>query len=397
VSYLWTLPNGATGTSNADTITIDFDSTALSGNISVQGQNICGDGVSSTLPVNVTPLVEPAGAITGDSSVCIGQTAVTYSVPVIANALNYIWTLPAGVSGSSTTNSITVDFGLSALSGLISVKGTNSCGDGITSNKTISVNPVYAFTQSHSMCDGETYVWQGTQYTTAGTYTATYLTIHGCDSIYTLNLTVDPAYAFTENHSMCNGETYVWQGTQYGTAGTYLANYGTIHGCDSIYTLDLTVNTVDTGVTVSGITLTANSLSDAYQWIDCNNGFSPINGAINQTYTATANGDYAVILTQGLCTDTSECRQITAVGIDPAEINHAIKAFPNPFTNELTLEITGALGCTNFEILNSIGQSFSKGSFSKKSVIQTSAWVPGAYIIKFDRGKTWEFIKMIKQ
>jgi len=77
-----------------------------------------------------------AGIISGSSSVCQGQSEVTYSVPEIDNASAYTWT------GTSTTNSITVNYGISAVSGNITVKGNNACGDGIHSSLEIKVNPI---------------------------------------------------------------------------------------------------------------------------------------------------------------------------------------------------------------------------------------------------------------
>lgn len=83
-----------------------------------------------------------AGTIVGDSSVCIGQNNVTYIVPPVTYATSYIWTLPSGVNGSSTSNSITVDFGSSAVSGNITVTGSNPTGNSTTSSIAITVNPI---------------------------------------------------------------------------------------------------------------------------------------------------------------------------------------------------------------------------------------------------------------
>ena len=81
-----------------------------------------------------------AGAISGNTTVCKGQNGVTYSVPSIANATAYVWTLPNGVTGSSTTNSITVNYGTTAVTGNITVKGTNNCGNGVASTLAVVVN-----------------------------------------------------------------------------------------------------------------------------------------------------------------------------------------------------------------------------------------------------------------
>jgi len=139
-SYIWTLPAGATGTSTTNSITIDYGMSAVSGNITVKGHNINGDGTASTMVITVNALPASAGTITGTTTVCQGQNSVTYTVATIANATSYLWTLPAGATGTSTTKSITVDYGASAVSGSITVKGQSSCGDGTASELAITVN-----------------------------------------------------------------------------------------------------------------------------------------------------------------------------------------------------------------------------------------------------------------
>jgi hypothetical protein len=96
---------------------------------------------SNSIPVLVGSLPANAGSISGTTSVCQGQNSVTYSVPPITNATSYIWTLPSGVNGSSSTNSINVNFSISAISGNVIVKGANTCGQGAMSNLSITVIP----------------------------------------------------------------------------------------------------------------------------------------------------------------------------------------------------------------------------------------------------------------
>lgn len=56
ISYEWTLPNGATGTSNTSSITVNYSPAALSGNITVRGMSNYGAGNISTLAITVLPL-----------------------------------------------------------------------------------------------------------------------------------------------------------------------------------------------------------------------------------------------------------------------------------------------------------------------------------------------------
>ncbi|MDP2058801.1 MAG: hypothetical protein Q8J97_03610, partial [Flavobacteriaceae bacterium] len=104
------------------------------------GQNTSGNvQASDVLTVTIAPVPANAGTISGTTFVYKGQQGVVYTVPAINNATTYIWTLPAGASGTSTTNSITVNYGSSAVSGNITVKGNNSCGDGETSTLFVRV------------------------------------------------------------------------------------------------------------------------------------------------------------------------------------------------------------------------------------------------------------------
>ena len=136
--YIWSLPPGATIISGDSTrsILVDFSLAAQSGSFTVYGRNDGGSGtVSAPFGVTVTGTPAAAGVIQGPSQVTQGQTGVAYSVAPISGATGYQWTLPAGavITGGAGSNSITMNFSLQAVSGTISVVGTNSCGTGITS------------------------------------------------------------------------------------------------------------------------------------------------------------------------------------------------------------------------------------------------------------------------
>ena len=94
-----------------------------------------GCSKTSELKVQVTPRPSAALAITGPITVCKGAVNQVYSVALIPNATSYEWTLPTGavITNGLHSNSITVSFNSTAVSGDITVKGVNSCGDGSTS------------------------------------------------------------------------------------------------------------------------------------------------------------------------------------------------------------------------------------------------------------------------
>lgn len=101
---------------------------------------INGSMSSAATTVTVNPLVSGSPTIVGTSTVCAGQNSVNYSVSGISNATSYAWTYSGtGVLISGSGNSIYINFGTNATSGVLSVVGTNSCGSGTVATYTINV------------------------------------------------------------------------------------------------------------------------------------------------------------------------------------------------------------------------------------------------------------------
>jgi len=118
---------------------------------------------------------------------------------------------------------------------------TNGCFDDIGG---IFYTDAYVFISNSSsgssnvsICDS--YSWDGVVYTTSGAYTNTYTNVDGCDSIHTLNLTINESNTVTTLTSDC--DSYTWDGVIYTTSGAYTNTYTNVDGCDSIHTLNLTI------------------------------------------------------------------------------------------------------------------------------------------------------------
>ena len=86
-----------------------------------------------------------------------------------------------------------------------------------------------------------------------------------------------------------------------------------------------------------------------------------------------------------------------ALAIDENLVKNNLKAYPNPITNELIIEIEGNTETVNFEIFNAIGQVVFKGSLLTKTVVNTNSFATGVYLIKLANGKTLEFKKIVKE
>ena len=109
----------------------------------------------------------------------------------------------------------------------------------------LTVNPSYNFEEELTICRSQLpYNWRTKTLEEAGRYTDEYTTITGCDSIYTLNLSVVDNYEFTLDVQLCQGESYTL-GTQVITeTGTYAEPFKSVEGCDSTVTVNVTVNPV---------------------------------------------------------------------------------------------------------------------------------------------------------
>lgn len=114
---------------------------------------------------------------------------------------------------------------------------------------------------------------------------------------------------------------------------------GTCAGSDSI---TISVDTIDTRVLVAGPTLSAYQLGGTYRWLDCRNNLAPIAAATGMSYTGTENGEYAVEITLGACTDTSDCMAVIPSGINTYTSLELLQLFPNPVGKSLTIQTQSA-------------------------------------------------------
>lgn len=103
-------------------------------------------------------------------------------------------------------------------------------------------------------------------------------------------------------------------GQQWTTSGTYTDTIPNAQGCDSIITIDLEVIDLDTSFTVDGAELTANATGVDYQWLDCDNGGTPIPGADQQSFTPEEAGNYALQVSAGGCSQQSTCVFVASTG-----------------------------------------------------------------------------------
>ena len=119
------------------------------------------------------------------------------------------------------------------------LQSIHGCDSLVTLN--LLVHPTYNDTITAEICDNETYTQFGFNTSEAGYHTQTLQSINGCDSLITLNLLVHPTYNDTITAEICDNETYTQFGFNVSEQGVYTQHLQSIHGCDSLVTLDLTI------------------------------------------------------------------------------------------------------------------------------------------------------------
>ncbi|KAF2335532.1 T9SS sorting signal type C domain-containing protein [Flavobacterium daemonense] len=106
-------------------------------------QSGCSEVKSSRKTITVYNALGTIGEITGTSPQCEKISNQVYSVSPVANATNYVWTVPNGwsIDSGAGTNSITVTVGNPNQGGNITVYATNSCASTSTKSLYSNVNP----------------------------------------------------------------------------------------------------------------------------------------------------------------------------------------------------------------------------------------------------------------
>jgi hypothetical protein len=140
-TYDWYIVPDTAGsfTGNTASTTLIWDSLFTGvATITVKGVNAdCGEGpASNPLLITVNALPDDPGTITGETSVCKGESSVAYSINSVNNATSYGWSVPSGaaISGATDDTSILVNYGLAAASGDITVTALNGCGSSLNSS-----------------------------------------------------------------------------------------------------------------------------------------------------------------------------------------------------------------------------------------------------------------------
>lgn len=244
VTYSWTGPGGFTST--AQNPSIPSAQLTMSGTYVVTVTD--ANGCVNTANANVSVLPLPNPTIASNSPVCAGQTLNLFG----SGATSYAWSGPGytGPNQNPTINNVTAS--ANGVYTLIGSSGT--CTASTTFTVTINPVPVFNFSSSNVLCNGQNngtstvnvtvgtgpynYNWtpsgQNTQAATnltAGTYSCTVTDANGCISVASTQITQPTAFSVSINsatNSACANTPITVNAMGAGGTGPY--NYNWVSG-----------------------------------------------------------------------------------------------------------------------------------------------------------------------
>ena len=341
-----------------------------------------------------------------DNTICAGTSVVFTATPVSGGTSpTYAWTVngtPVGTNSNSYTSSTLtngqiVTCTMTVNSTIVNANSVTVTVNASPSTPTITTNsPVCsgaALNLSTALVSGATYAWSGPSFTSAiqnasitaatagntGTYTLL-ITVNGCTATSTSSVTVTQSVTPSLSTSITSGSNPLCAGTsvtftatptsggstpiyQWSLNGAPVGNSATYTNAaitnNSIVTCVLTSNaTCATSTTASStaITMTVNAIPSTPTISQSGAVFTSssatgnqwykdgvlIAGATNQTYTATANGIYTVVVTTSGCSSSSSVgSSMTGVGIaETTNDGTHFNVFPNPSNGVFNLVFT---------------------------------------------------------
>ena len=276
----------------------------------------------------------PIPEILVNSPICTADSLTLFTNSVAG--ASYFWDGPNGFSFDGNQTVID-DLELSD-AGVYSIYlELEGCYSDTTSSEII-VNESYDVSLVETICSNETFTFGPNELNTTGSYTQNLQSIAGCDSIVQLELTVNPAYSFVIDTSLCQGESITFEGVTMNSTGTYPFNLFTSLGCDSMITYELIVYPIPDSPSVFSnsplscpgdvFEVSVASVNDGiYEWNGPNNYYADTSDFIFEAYPENM-GEYLVSVTVNGCVSPLSLIELDILNIysfEDAEL-------PNVFT-----------------------------------------------------------------
>lgn len=298
VGFTWSFPNGTNvignnGSESASTISVDWNALP-----------------TGTYQISVTPNYSGCGT-------SMNGSPYTFDVEVSSSSLTQV------NAQICENDSYTIGGQTYTTTGNYSILLTSSAGCDSTIELSLTVTPETSVALQETICEGNSYTFNGQNIDQQGTYTAVFQSQSGCDSTITLNLTVLPSYSVQEQYSVCSGDDMTYNGTSYTSPGTYTIAFTTQDGCDSTITLNLIApdeETVELDVSICD-----------NQSYDFNGTSLTTAGTYPATFTSSSGCDSVVQLNLAVYPTYSLLRPVSLCGNESFEFNGTDYSLPGDY------------------------------------------------------------------
>ncbi len=195
---------------------------------------------------NVVIYTDQAASEAGSNvTFCPGDSA-QIGVPENPNFV-YNWSPSIGLSSATSSDPVVTlsNTGTTNISQMYTVSTSLATSPGVcpsTDSVLVTVYPNHESLINADICQNETYLFGGQLLSSSGSYIDSIQSQFGCDSVVTLNLSVDSIYYDTLNVFICENDSYLLGLQNLTNTGIYTEVFQSVNGCDSSVTVNLTVH-----------------------------------------------------------------------------------------------------------------------------------------------------------
>lgn len=252
-----------------------------------------------------------------------------------------------------------------------------------------------------NICPGSSYNFNGLTLTAPGIYVDSLTGSLGCDSIVLLELAFNNHYLMNQQFNICPSDSVLFGGSYLNQPGIYLDTLQTTAGCDSIIELELTQSTFNNTIFQTGLILQTTQTGTTYQWINCFTNTALIGGN-SISYSPSQSGNYAVIVSDGYCSDTSNCIFFSSTGLNEITANIQMNANYESGSDIFNIFITGLPRGGLLSLSDLRGRKIttltlpSDGNSIRQVQLPAYDLARGMYLIHLESAKTITFLKVVK-
>jgi hypothetical protein len=378
--YFWAVPSGASivAGSGTNSVVVDYSAAAVSGNISVNGVNSCGDGPSSQLPVTVNAL--PVANAGNDTTISYGVWTTLHAASGGSGAYAYEWSPETLLVNPNLQNPQTVQLTATNVFTMVIANQATLCSDSDEVIVTVAGGPLNTgpYALPDWICQGDVVQL----FSNAG----------GGSGDYTYQWSSNPAGTPPWSSTLANPQVACEISTQYLVIVS--DGYNSASGSTFVTATPVPATPV---ISISGIELQSDQCCGNQWYLDG----APLPGDTAQTCTPAESGSYFDVITlNGCSSDTSNRMDIIMTNVDKKN-KRFIKLYPNPAKEMVKLTCSHrGFRAGRIQIINSFGSMVKE--VSPEEMVPGAEWqfyagdmASGFYLVKIQEENETFVIKLV--